>query len=308
MSAGFVVAGVAAGLVAMRVVNEWRVRSAAREAPGFARAADGILVGAEPIWLDGDGDRGILILHGFNDTPQSVAEFAHALHARGWTVSVPLLSDHGRSAATLASHGNAVVWMACARTAWASLRTRVRRPALCGQSMGGALAAVLAVEDPPAALVLVAPYLSMGQLTRFLASLWPLWQLVVPALHSDPRKGIHDPVARSQTLGGGEFTPRLVAQILQIVTAAQRALGRVKVPTLVFNSRADYRIPVKSAEHAFAALGSALGSRQTLDKTLIWREKAGHVLTVDAGREEIFALTGDWLELKVPHDLATEPS
>ena len=52
----------------------------------FPVGADGIIPGARPILLEGSGSRGILVLHGFGDTPQSVASLAQALHAEGDTV------------------------------------------------------------------------------------------------------------------------------------------------------------------------------------------------------------------------------
>src|SRR5688500_7618916 len=55
---------------------------------------DGVVRGAGALTLGGDPGRAVLVLHGFGDTPQSVAELAHALHADGWTVRVPLLPGH----------------------------------------------------------------------------------------------------------------------------------------------------------------------------------------------------------------------
>lgn len=286
--------GVATLAVAWVVVMRWRARRRARmlEAAhaGRATGADGVIAGAEPIALGrGDGRR-VLILHGFNDTPQSVEALAHALHASGWSVHAPLLPAHGRGARTLARQGRAREWIESARAEWRALsQPGLPPPALIGQSMGGALAVILASEAPPSALVLLAPYLRMGRTARLLSHVWPAWQLAFPVLFANPARGIRDAAARAAQLGSGMFTPRLVRELRRVVDLAWTRLGKVSVPALVVHSRSDYRIPSRSATRAFARLGGT-------KKALVWREEAGHVLSADVGREEVFALVLDWLQ------------
>jgi carboxylesterase len=249
---------------------------------------DGIVRGAEPIELEGSGEKGVFLLHGFNDTPQSVRELATALHAAGWSVHAPLLARHGRTAEEFAEHASADEWIAQVQRDWAAHRARFPHAVLMGQSMGGALAVIAAASAPPSALVLLAPYLSMGWQPRWLSRIWPLWSLVVPRLRGDLTRSIKDPSARERSLGGEYFTPRTVAELRQVVDAAAGASAAVRVPTLFVHSRADYRIPSPSALRGFARLGST-------DKTLVWRDDAGHVVAADRGREDVFATILSWL-------------
>jgi carboxylesterase len=255
--------------------------------------SDGVFVGAEAFSLAGPRQRGALVLHGFNDTPQSVAEFSRVLHARGWTVRVPLLPQHGRADASFEREGRAKAWLDHSRSEWRRLREQCDQPVLIGQSMGGALATILAVENAPHAMVLLAPYLSMGWQARLLSSVWPLWQLVRPYLFANTERGLRDPSARARSLGHATFTPRLVYELRTVVDLARAALPRVRVPTLVVHSRSDYRIPSPSAVEAFSRLGAA-------DKSLVWRDGAGHVLAADTGREELSRLVAEWLEQRTP--------
>ena len=287
---------VAAAVVAAAASRRWSRRRAAdaiERARSRATDAAGVVVGAGSIHLQAPTDRGVLLLHGFNDTPQSVAPVAHALHARGWTVSAPLLPGHGRADDELERTGRGADWIDYVRSEWESFRARVPRAVLCGQSMGGAIAVIIAVEAPPRALVLLAPYLSMGRLPRLGAAVWRLGQLFVPVLVSDGRRAMRDEAARERSLGRGVFNPRLVAELKRVVNAARRALPSVRVPTLTVHSRGDYRIPSKSARHAFAEL-------QTTDKTIVWRDDAGHVLAADRGHDELAAMIGAWLDERVP--------
>jgi carboxylesterase len=269
-----------------------RARMRLRDQPTFTYRDDGIIEGAESIRLTGTGDRWMLLLHGFNDTPQSVAQLARALHERGWSVSAPLLPQHGRGSDELARRGDAQDWIGAARSEWRAIRTRTRHAVLAGQSMGGAIAVVLAAEEPPSALVLLAPYLGMGLLTRSLASMWPVWQLVTPRLVSNPTQGLHDPLARARALGNPWFTPRLVGELATVVQRAQRALAAAHAPAIVLHARLDYRIPSPSAVKAYERLGS-------VDKTLVWRDGTGHVLSADAGWEGVSALVASWLDERV---------
>jgi len=57
----------------------------------------------------------------------------------------------------------------------------------------------------------------------------------------------------------------------------------------MIQSREDNRISQSAAQHAFDRLGAP-------DKQLVWLAGAGHVITVDYGREHVFDLLTDWLE------------
>jgi carboxylesterase len=273
-----------------------------RRAAEFASAerdrtvgADGVFHGAESIRLEGSTDGVALLLHGFNDTPQSLSHLGHSLQARGWTVVIPLLPQHGRGAGTYIAAGNATEWLECAREEWKLLRTRSRKTVLVGQSMGGAIAAILAAEQTPSALVLLAPYLSMSKGARTLARVWPVWQLFVPQLRSNPARALRDPAARARALGGTRFSPRLVAELFRIVRAARRALDLITAPTLVIHAVVDYRIPSASAQEAYERIAAR-------DKTLIWNTRGGHVVAADEGRDDVVRHVTRWLDAHVALD------
>jgi len=250
-------------------------------------------VGAESIRLDTDGPRGVLILHGFNDTPQSVRALAEWMHAAGWGVRAPLLPGHGRTRVEFEASGGAAAWMATAREAWAEVQARYPTAVVMGQSMGGALAVWLAAQRPaPTAVVLFAPYLAMGFRARLLSYLWPVWRVLLPELRGKPERGLVDREARSRSLGGGAFTPRMVGELRQVVDRARGVAGRVLAPVLVVQGRRDYRVPASSVRSGFGVIGSS-------DKTLVWRDGVGHVVAADVGREGVFDLVGEWLRGRV---------
>jgi carboxylesterase len=268
---------VLAAATALHVAHRRRVEQ--RVGRRLPLGDDGVVRGAGALTLDGDPTRAVLVLHGFGDTPQSVAELAHALHADGWTVRVPLLPGHGRTVRDFAASG-ADAWIACAREELAALHARHGTVAVVGQSMGGALGVLLAAESPSAvaALVLLAPdgaHLALG--------------LVLPYVDSDGgAASIHDPEARAQALGYGVVTPRLLRELGRIVDAAHAVLPRVLAPTRVLLSRRDNRVAAEAAERAATRLGGPTND-------VVWFEDCGHVIAVDRERARVFAATREWL-------------
>ena len=53
-----------------------------------------VLPGAEPYAHDG-GDVGVVVVHGYTSTPQSMRGWAEHLAAAGYTVRLPRLPGHG---------------------------------------------------------------------------------------------------------------------------------------------------------------------------------------------------------------------
>ncbi|HET6761395.1 MAG TPA: alpha/beta fold hydrolase, partial [Gemmatimonadaceae bacterium] len=126
--------------------------------------------GAETIDLQEAGSHGVLLLHGFGDTPQTLALLARRLRNSGYSVLAPLLPGHGRSMESFGKSG-ASEWIAAAKDAYIDMRARHGSVSVVGLSMGGALAVVLAGEQHEIpALVLIAPYLGMSRQLRFAAA------------------------------------------------------------------------------------------------------------------------------------------
>jgi carboxylesterase len=204
-------------------------------------------------------------------------------------VRVPLLPGHGRTVAEFDATSHAQ-WIDAARSELIAMRARYRWAALGGLSMGGALAALLAgeVRDVPA-LVLMAPYLRMPAYMRTLAACYPLWSDRVGPIRARSSDSIHDPAERMASLSYGAVTGRVVHELALLVREARHALARVTAPTLIIQSREDRRIPPRVARRAFAVIRSE-------SKRLVFTHGAGHIITVDYGREEVFQEVQRWLE------------
>jgi carboxylesterase len=252
---------------------------------------DGIVIGAQPYRLTASPTHAVLLVHGFNDTPQSLAPLAQALHAGGWTVAAPLLPGHGRDLVTMASQSRAAAWTAEVHRAYAELRATHDTVVLCGLSMGGALCALLAatLHDLPA-LVLLAPYLGMPWSLQLQLPIAWLAQLLTPYLAGrGGERSIHDPVARAKALGPGINTARTLTELRTIALAAERALTGVRAPTLYLQSLEDNRVTETSARHHFAMLGSTIREQR-------WLTGCGHIISADYCRAEVARQVIAWCD------------
>lgn len=272
------------------VLRARQIRTLERESRGTrVFAADGVAVGAAGIELPLSDAPAVLLLHGGGDTPQSLAELAAYLHARGFAVSAPLLPGHGRTIRDFAKV-RAAEFSRAAADAYDALRAGHDVVHVAGLSMGGALAVQLASEHPEVpALVLLAPYLSMPpKIERAARTAW-LWGAIMPFVRSGEGISVLDPEQRSRSLAYGVFSAPALRALYDTARRAFAVLPRVSSPTLMIQSRGDNRISVAAAERAFARLGAS-------EKRLEWVTGAAHVITVDFGRERVFALVCDWFE------------
>jgi carboxylesterase len=253
---------------------------------------DGIIVGAHGFELAGTGTRAVLLVHGGGDTPQTLRYLAEALHARGYAVRAPLLPGHGRMLRDFASVSPEAL-LDAVRDEYRALRARHPWVGVIGLSMGGALAVQLAAEvdgDLPA-LGLVAPYLCPPARVRRAARLAPFWGLVAPYVRSADGRSIHDAAEQAKSLAYGIFSARALRVLVTTADRAFALLPRVTAPTLVVQSRDDNRITPDACERSVRALGAR-------EKRLVWVEGAGHIITVDYGRERVIEELAAWMDEK----------
>jgi carboxylesterase len=254
--------------------------------------ADGIIPGAEAFELTHPegGAPAVLLLHGGGDTPQALRYLAAYLYEHGYDVRAPLLPGHGRTVREF-SRVSADEWLQAARSAYRELAPLHDWVGIAGLSMGGAIAVQVAAETPTLpALALLAPYFAMPAYIAVAARLAPIWAPIAPFVRAiDPAAApsIHDRAEADRSLGYGVFTPTALRALHRTVMRAIEVLPNVNAPTLMIQSREDNRVSPPAAQRAFDRLG-------TRDKELVWLTGAGHVITVDYGREQIFQRVVDF--------------
>ena len=256
------------------------------------RTADtaAVIKGAETIDLQEGSSHGVLLLHGFGDTPQTLALIARRLARAGLGVFAPLLPGHGRTMDAF-RRSRADEWIEAARESLLRMRLRYATVSVVGLSMGGALAVIVAAGTTDiASLVLIAPYLGMPLPLRIAARSHWMWGRLAGEINARNPRSIHDPIERERNLAYGAVTGRTLFELSKVVSKARKALPRVTAPTLVILSREDPRVATDVAEFAMQKLGAR-------DKKLVLTEGAGHIITVDYGRERVFSEVEKWLRM-----------
>ena len=223
------------------------------------------------------------MLHGFTGTPREVEPLAEHLAARGFSVECPTLPGHGTRPAELQATAWRD-WYAGAEAALDRLVTRADRVAICGLSMGGLLALLLAARraDVRAVCALATP-LALPAHVRAGVRMFKRWVPFVPKARAD----IRDPAERAARIGYKVFPLHATASLIDLQTEVRASLGAVKVPTLIIHSRRDHTAPYASARMLAARVPHA---------RLITLERSFHIITRDVERETVAREVAAFLE------------
>jgi carboxylesterase len=228
---------------------------------------------AAPFSADG-GPVGVLVLHGFTGSPQTVRPWAAHLAAAGLTVRAPLLPGHGADWRELAKTGW-TDWYGCAERAFTELYARCDQVFVAGISMGGCLAFRLAETqgDRVSGLVVVNPSLAGDNpLIPFTPALKYVIR-AIPSIGGD----IKNPGAQEGAL---KRTPvASVATLPRMWKTTVAELASVTQPVLVYRSTVDHVVGPASMKVLTAALPGA--EVRPLANSY-------HVATLDNDAPEIF--------------------
>lgn len=253
------------------------------------RNASGVMVGAEEIVRAGTNGAAVLLVHGAGDTPQTMGHLADELHDRGYTVVALLLPGHGRTLRNFSRHSGDE-WYDAVRVSFKSLTDTHSWVGVVGLSMGGALSARLAADNPDIpALALASPYLAMPKGGELATRASRVWGFFVPYVATASQLSVLDSEARARSLGYGAMTASALRSLRITAQRGWDALAYIHTPTLIVQSRADNRIAASTTLRAFERLGS-------VEKTMEWIEGSGHVITVDFGWQRVTTLIGNWMD------------
>jgi carboxylesterase len=243
----------------------------------------GVLPGAEPFDADG-GPVGVLLVHGFTSTPQSLRPWAEHLAAAGLTVSLPRLPGHGTKWQDL-NATRWTDWYGQVERSFDALRDHCDTVFAAGLSMGGALALRLAEQRARdvAGLILVNP--SLGTERRDVKLLLPLLHRVVPSF-----PGIAGDIRKpgASELAYDRVPLRAMHSLSRLWTAVVADLASVTAPVLLYRSRVDHVV-----EPLSASLLRAGATGIQIEEHIL--EDSYHVAPLDEDAPTIFAGSVDWI-------------
>ena len=241
-----------------------------------------VLPGAEPFAFEGN-DVGVLVVHGFTGSTQSVRDLGEGLHKRhGFTVVGPRLPGHGTSPDDMETTGY-LDWVGEAERALHELAARKRRVFVTGLSMGGSLTLNLAARFPgivQAIAPIAAPAGLMSEGIAQVLSLNPPPKRI-PGIGSDIKK------AGVAELAYPEVPVASLREVTLLISLTRDLLHNLKCPALVIQAREDHVVPAVNAMQIVQMIRSD-------DIRLLWLNDSYHVATLDNDMELIIDRVGDF--------------
>lgn len=226
---------------------------------------------------------GVLIIHGFASSLDSVSGIEPPLKALGLPTCMPVLRGHGAKSPEALRGVTWHDWVTDAEAALQTLLTEAERAIIFGHSMGGLVALTLAAEHAEiiAGIVLAA---AAVQLDSPLAP-GRRFHFLVPLLLRLLKKWDLPPVYADQVLAQNDTNYRwapmdAIASFLEFSEVTHRRLPEVRVPALILQSRKDTTVTPASAEVIYNGI-----STHAEQKRIVWFEVTEHEMLRDCERE-----------------------
>lgn len=214
-------------------------------------------------------DHGILLLHGFTGTCAHMRKLANELAARGYTVRCITLPGHGTSETEMAK-SDWQQWLHAAKEAAYEMMQEVRIFTVCGLSMGGVLALLVAQQMKADACVTIsAPTAVQNPLLPFAGILSPFKPRIAWRENPERQKKLDT----AYDFGYSGFPSAKAADLYKLICLARRNLFNITCPILCIQSEADHIISPKSADEILSGVNSEI--RQKL-----WLRDVPHVCTI----------------------------
>jgi carboxylesterase len=202
----------------------------------------------DPFDLVGDGEVGVVCVHGFTGTPYEMRYLGGELGRAGFHVHGLRLPGHGTRVADL-DETRWTDWADAVEDAHDTLRLLCGQVAVVGQSLGGLLALHLASRrsDVAAVASLAAPLWLEGLSAR--VAQWATdgvlhrWRAIPKFYGSDVR----DKHTRRENPSYEAIPTRALAELSAFMRVVDSSLDKVTQPVLVLHGQHDHTAPLKCA-------------------------------------------------------------
>jgi carboxylesterase len=232
--------------------------------------------GGEPFYFPG-GSVGCLLVHGFTSAPNEMLDLGKHLADQGYTVHGVRLFGHGTRVEEML-RARWQDWIASVEDGYHLLKRHCDHIVLMGLSMGGVLSLTTASRMPVSGVVAMStPYaLPADWRLRFIR----FFSLFVKRVEKG-EPDWHDSEAAADHVDYPYYPTRSIAELRDLVDEMQAGLSKISAPVLIIHSKTDVSVPPHNAESILAALNVA-------EKSILWVERSGHVITRDIARQSVF--------------------
>ncbi|UNM95024.1 alpha/beta fold hydrolase [Ignatzschineria rhizosphaerae] len=226
-----------------------------------------ILTGAEDFFFEGD-QVGILAIHGFTGTTQSMRSLGQAFADAGYTVLGPRLTGHGISPEEM-TKAEFKDWFQDVEEALDELRLHTDKIFITGLSMGGALTLYLAENyEDILGIMPINAAIDMPDFKEYYQAQKAANVEFVDGIGSDIKKPDVTELAYPKT------PVKSMKELLDLMKHVREDLPKVTCPTLIFSSTVDHVVPPENAKIIYEEISSS-------DKSIIKLPESYHVATLD---------------------------
>jgi len=235
-----------------------------------------VLPNAEPFFKQGNRT-GCLLIHGFTGSPSAMRLLGDRLSAQGYSVLAIRLPGHGTIIEDL-HRVHLRDWLIAVEDGLNLLNGTADQVFVLGQSMGGVLALWAASRYPISGLVAMStPYPGQNLRRSRQLRLLSIFKREIPK----PKTQAQEYISSQGNVSYSQYSSKAIMQALKLTRQMETSLASIEIPALLIQSRKD---PVVE-EGSMNAIYEHLSSQ---DKTRVWLENSGHVITLDQDREIVF--------------------
>ncbi|MBF0587094.1 alpha/beta fold hydrolase [Prosthecochloris sp. N3] len=234
------------------------------------------------------GSAGVLIIHGFTATRDSVLPLVDPLESMGLRVSLPVLTGHGGVSPELLRGVKWQDWMKDVEKAFFELEASVDKVFLVGHSMGALLALNLAAkfQDRLEAVIAAAPAIHLVSLLapeRPLHALAPLLQRFIR--NWDLKVAFSDPDVQSADLHYPWAPTDAIMSFFDLISFTASRLHDIRCPLFIIHNRHEKTVTADSAEIVYNGVSTPEDEKQ-----LVWLERSEHQMFCDCEKERVIEL------------------
>lgn len=234
-----------------------------------------IIHDARSEFLIGSENIGILVIHGFTGSTQSMRLIAYALHEKGYTVNMPRLKGHGTTPEDMETC-TYQDWITSVTDAYKELKEKVKNVFVLGLSMGGTLTLYTAEHFPIKGAITINAAVEIPSFEHLYND--PNTPRFIQGIGSDIKK------AGVKELAYDRAPKKSIKEIVTLCQKVKVELDKVTCPILIFSSTEDHVVDPINQQYIFDLVGSK-------NKELIELKDSYHVATLDNDLDLIISKT-----------------